>query len=110
MKTRSSTATADLSHLVKPSRLTENPRDAWKDQQGFNPVSLGHWKSAAERAGISMVPADLVHSIPVETILNYDRPNPEQKGAICGTRRRVRSQSPTDDEPFRHSASTPVIL
>lgn len=78
MKTRSSTATADLSHLVKPSRLTENPRDAWKDQQGFNPVSLGHWKSAAERAGISLVPADLVHTLPVETILDHDRPSAEQ--------------------------------
>ena len=47
-------------------------RNAWKDLEGFNVVSLGDWLDLCIRADVPYVPASLVSMAPVESLLRYD--------------------------------------
>lgn len=49
-----------------------NPRNAWKDQSGFNLVSLGDWLGLCDRLDISCVPAVRLGSATVDALIAFD--------------------------------------
>ena len=45
------------------------PRDAWKDREGFNTVSLGAWLDVCKAAGVETVPASEIARIEIESLM-----------------------------------------
>ena len=48
------------------------PRDSWKDQQGFNTVSLRDWLALCFRAWVPYVLAYEVATVPIDDLMAYD--------------------------------------
>ena len=62
-------------------RLEESgsPRNAWKDLQGFNIVSLADWIEVCAKAGVPHVETKTIAHIAIERLLAYDtEPPPEE--------------------------------
>ena len=49
-----------------------SPRDAWKDQQGFNVFSLGDWLGLCSTASIAHVAAEKITEINIQCLLRSD--------------------------------------
>lgn len=72
-------ANLDLGQLIRAAAdkdlaeaIQAPPRNAWKDQQGFNLVSLGDWLDLCRRTDIPHVAGTHVASIDIDTLFAYD--------------------------------------
>ena len=61
------------------------PRDEWKDQKGFNTVSLGAWLDVCKAAGVEAVPASEIARIEIENLM-VALDNPESTEETDATR------------------------
>ena len=67
---------------IRDTMRKPDPRLAWKDRRGFNLCGLADWISAAVAAGIPHVSAEPVATIPVEALLRYDCPRPDEEAQL----------------------------
>ena len=67
-----------LKEIIEVSKQ-ENPRDNWRNLEGFNVISLGDWLELCEKSGVDYVMATKVASIEIDKFLKFaDAPNGEQ--------------------------------
>ena len=76
---------------ARMEELIKNPpRDSWKDQEGFNVVSLKDWLVLCYGAGVPYVEAELVCEVPIEALMRYDeKPTPDELVEMVEAMKRV---------------------